>query len=42
MESLNLDPRLEKLLLTYEEVLGALPPPPSCKNTGPDGPETET
>ena len=31
MESLNLDPRLKKLLLTYEEVLGALPPPLSCK-----------
>ena len=33
IESLNLDPRLKKLLLTYigEEVLGALPPPLSCK-----------
>ena len=31
IESLNLDPRLKKLLLTYEEVCGALPPPPSCK-----------
>ena len=30
IESLNLDPRLKKLLLTYEEVLGALPPPLSC------------
>ena len=29
--SLNLDPRLKKLLLTYEEVFGALPPPLSCK-----------
>ena len=29
--SLNLDPRLRKLLLTYEEVFGALPPPLSCK-----------
>ena len=29
-ESLNLDPRLKKLLLTYEEVFGALPPPLSC------------
>ena len=28
LESLNLDPRLKKLLLTYEEVFGALPPPP--------------
>ena len=27
---LNLDPRLKKLLLTYEEVFGALPPLPSC------------
>ena len=42
IESLNLDPRLKKLLLTYEEVFGALPPPLSCKKTGPDGPETET
>ena len=41
-ESLNLDPRLKKLLITYEEVFGALPPPLSCKKTGPDGPETET
>ena len=31
MESLNLDPRLKKLLLTYEEVFGALAPPLSCK-----------
>ena len=31
IESLNLDPRLRKLLLTYEEVFGALPPPLSCK-----------
>ena len=28
---LNLDPLLKKLLLTYEEVFGALPPPLSCK-----------
>ena len=28
---MNLDPRLKKLLLTYEEVFGALPPPLSCK-----------
>ena len=32
IESLNLDPRLKKLLLTYDEVFGALPPPLSCKN----------
>ena len=31
IESLNLDPRLKKLLLTYEEMFGALPPPLSCK-----------
>ena len=31
IESLNLDRRLKKLLLTYEEVFGALPPPLSCK-----------
>ena len=31
IKSLNLDPRLKKLLLTYEEVFGALPPPLSCK-----------
>ena len=42
IESLKLDPRLKKLLLTYEEVFGALPPPLSCKKTGRDGPETET
>ena len=31
LESLNLDPRLKKLLITYEEVFGALPPPLSFK-----------
>ena len=31
IDSLNLDPRLKKLLLTYEELFGALPPPLSCK-----------
>ena len=31
IESLNLDPQLKKLPLTYEEVFGALPPPLSCK-----------
>ena len=31
LESLNLDTRLKKLLITYEEVFGALPPPLSCK-----------
>ena len=31
LESLNLDPRLTKLLITDEEVFGALPPPLSCK-----------
>ena len=31
LESLNLDSRLKKLLITYEEVFGALPPPLSCK-----------
>ena len=31
IESLNVDPRLKKLLLAYEEVFGALPPPLSCK-----------
>ena len=30
-ESLNVDPRLKILLLTYEEVLSALPPPLSCE-----------
>ena len=31
MESLKRNPRLKKLLLTYEEVFGALLPPLSCK-----------
>ena len=31
IESLNLNPLLKKLLLTYGEVFGALPPPLSCK-----------
>ena len=31
MESMNLDPGLKKLLLTYEEVFSALRPPRSCK-----------
>ena len=33
IKSLNLDPRLKKLLLTYEEVFGALPPPLSETGT---------
>ena len=40
--SLTLDPRLKKLLLTCEEVFGALPPLLSCKKTSPVRPETET
>ena len=31
IETLNLDPQLQKLLLTYEELFGALPPPLSCE-----------
>ena len=31
IESLVVDPRLKKVLLTYEEVFGALPSPLSCK-----------
>ena len=31
-ESLNVDPRLKKLLLTYVELFGASPPPLSCKS----------
>ena len=31
IESLNLDCDLKKLLRTYEDLFGALPPPPSCK-----------
>ena len=30
-ESVNLDPRLKKLLITSEEMFGALPPPLACK-----------
>ena len=30
-KSLNLDPRLTKLIKKYQEVFGALPPPLSCK-----------
>ena len=30
IESLSLDPRLKKLLRTYEEVFGTLRPPLSC------------
>ena len=32
IESLNLDPRLKKMLLNHEEVFGALPPPLLVKN----------
>ena len=32
MESMNLDPRLKKLLVSYEEVFRSLRPPLSCKN----------
>ena len=31
IESVNLDPRLKKLLLTHQAVFGALPPPLSCQ-----------
>ena len=31
LESMNLDPRLSKLVQKYREVFGALPPPLSCK-----------
>ena len=31
LESMNLDPRLSKLIQEYEEGFGALPPPLSCK-----------
>ena len=31
LESMNLDPRLSKLIGKYQEVFGALPPPLSCK-----------
>ena len=31
LESMNLDPRLSKLIHKYREVFGALPPPLSCK-----------
>ena len=31
LESMNLDPRLSKLIQEYQEVFGALPPPLSCK-----------
>ena len=31
VESMNLDPRLTKLIDKYQEVFGALPPPLSCK-----------
>ena len=31
VESMNLDPRLTKLIHKYQEVFGALPPPLSCK-----------
>ena len=42
LESMNLDPRLSKLIQKYQEVSGALPPTLSCKKTGPDGPQTRT
>ena len=31
LESMNLDPRLSTLILKYQQFLGALPPPLSCK-----------
>ena len=31
LESMNLDPRLSKLIQKYQEFFGALPPPLSCK-----------
>ena len=34
LESMNLDPRLSKVIEKYQEVIGALPPPLSCKKLG--------
>ena len=31
LESMNLDPRLSKLIQKYQDVFGALPQPLSCK-----------
>ena len=31
LESMNVDPRLSKLIQKYQEVFGVLPPLPSCK-----------
>ena len=42
LESMNLDPRLSKLIQEHQDVFGALPAPLSCKNPGPDGPQTQT
>ena len=35
LESMNLDPRLSKLMQKYQEVFGGLPPPLSCKTLVP-------
>ena len=41
IETLNLDPRLKKLLLTFEEVVRRPAASPFLERTGADGPETE-
>ena len=42
LESMNLDTRRSNLIEKYHDVFGALPPPLSCRKTGPDGPQTQT
>ena len=42
LESMNLDHLLSKLIHKYQEVFGAVPPPLSCKKSGPDGPQAQT
>ena len=42
LESMNLDPRLSKIIQKYQEVFGALSPNPVMQKTGPDGPQTQT
>ena len=42
LESMNLDPRLSRLIKKYQEDVRALTPPLSCKKACPDGRQSQT
>ena len=41
LESMNLDPRLSKLIQKYQRGFWSVDPTPVLQKTGPDGPQTQ-